>query len=103
MQAGTATARTQEEKAIAHELAKAKEAKAKMELHEAKAKHAAEKLGTKQSHYYGHDPPLVGTAHTHTQYQQGHNHNPLGAVHMPGATNPTYPLGGNLPGGNKHI
>ncbi|TKY55563.1 seed maturation protein [Spatholobus suberectus] len=92
-----ATARTEEGKVIAHERAKAKEAEAKMELHEAKARHAAEKLSTKQSHYYGlhnHEPPVVGTQ---TQYQQGHQ--PLGAVPMPAAT---YPLGGNPPR-NKHI
>ncbi|CAJ1943117.1 unnamed protein product [Sphenostylis stenocarpa] len=93
-----ATARTEEEKAIAHERAKANEAKAKMELHEAKARHAAEKLGTKQSHYYDHhEHPLVGTQ---THNQQGHQ--PLGAVPMPGATYPSHPLGGNLPR-NKHL
>lgn len=82
-------ARTKEEKVIAHERAKAKEAKAKMELHEAKARHAAEKLSTKQSHYYGHQPPMVGNQ-------------PLGTVPKTGATFPTYPHAGNLPG-NKHI
>ncbi|XP_027345018.1 late embryogenesis abundant protein 18 [Abrus precatorius] len=104
-----ATARTEEEKAIAHERAKAKEAKAKMELHEAKARHAAEKLSTKQSHYHGlqehvalpagaQQPPLVGTQ---TQYQQGRH--PVGAVPTPRATFPSNPLGGNPPTINKHI
>nr|ABB72407.1 seed maturation protein [Glycine latifolia] len=99
-----ATARTKEERVIAHERAKAKEAEAKMKLHEAKARHAAEKLSTNQSHYalhHGHNPLLVGTTETH--YQQGH-HQPLGAVPMPGATYPSYPLGGNPnPPRNKHI
>ncbi|KAK7346836.1 hypothetical protein VNO80_21359 [Phaseolus coccineus] len=94
-----ATARTEEERVIAHERARANEAKAKMELHEAKGRHAAEKLGTKQSQYYGqHEHPLVGTHQTqYQQEQQG-----LGAVPMPGATYPSHPLGGNLPR-NKHI
>ncbi|ESW27766.1 hypothetical protein PHAVU_003G230300 [Phaseolus vulgaris] len=79
-----ATARTEEERVIAHERARANEAKAKMELHEAKGRHAAEKL----------EHPLVGT-------HQTHYHAP-GAVPMPGATYPSHPLGGNLPR-NKHI
>lgn len=73
-QAKKATARTEEEKVIAHERAKAKEAKAEMELHEAKARHAAEKLNSKH---------------------HGHGHQPLGTVPMPGATNPSYPLAGS--------
>ncbi|QCD81446.1 Late embryogenesis abundant protein [Vigna unguiculata] len=84
-----ATARTEEERVIAHEHAKANEAKAKMELHEAKARHAAEKLGTKQSH------PLVET-HNQTQYE--YQHESLGVV----PTYPSHPLEGNLPR-NKHI
>nr|KYP33735.1 hypothetical protein KK1_045398 [Cajanus cajan] len=51
-----------------------------MELHEARARHAAEKLQTQ----------------TQTQHQ------PLGAVPMPGATHLSYPPGGNSPI-NKHI
>ncbi|KAF7809991.1 seed maturation protein [Senna tora] len=86
-----ATARTGEEKVIAHERAKAKEAKAKMELHEAKARHAAEKQTGKQSHLLGRQPvaapPLVGA------HQQGLN--------QPAAY-PSYPQGGNYPI-NKHI
>jgi len=92
-----ATARTEEERVIAHERAKANEAKAKMELHEAKARHAAEKLGTKQTHYFGQEHPVEVTQ---TQYQQEQHH--LGAVPMPGATHPSHPLGGNLPR-NHHI
>ncbi|MCI72519.1 seed maturation protein, partial [Trifolium medium] len=55
-----------------------------MELHEAKAKHAAEKLSAKQSHYYGHNEPvgvhqpqMVGT----NQYQ---GNQPLGSIPKPG-------------------
>ncbi|RDX62267.1 Late embryogenesis abundant protein 6, partial [Mucuna pruriens] len=101
VQAEKGMARTEEEKVIAHERAKAKEAKAKMELHEAKARHAEEKLRTKQSHSYGlhHDPPVVGT--TQTQYQQQQGHQPIGtALVPPGAT---YPLIGGNPPRNKHI
>lgn len=47
MQVENAAARTEEEKKIAEERRKAKEAQAKMELHQAKAMHAAEKLGDK--------------------------------------------------------
>lgn len=42
-----ATARTHEEKEVAKERRKAKEAQAKMELHQAKARHAAEKSSAK--------------------------------------------------------
>ncbi|KAJ7944607.1 Seed maturation protein [Quillaja saponaria] len=67
-QAEKATARTKEEKVIAHESRKVKEAEANMELHVAKAQHAAEKLSAKQSHLYGHhEPHLLGTQHTFTQ------------------------------------
>ncbi|XP_019422919.1 PREDICTED: protein LOL1-like isoform X2 [Lupinus angustifolius] len=85
-----AMAKTEEEKVIAHERAKARKAKAKMEMHEAKARHAEEKLKIKQYSLPSHEPPLVGS-------QQ-----PLGAVAMPGNTHPSYPLGGNLTR-NKHI
>ncbi|KAE9597389.1 hypothetical protein Lal_00029844 [Lupinus albus] len=85
-----AMAKTEEEKVIAHEHAKARKAKAKMEMHEAKARHAEEKLKIKQYSLPSHEPPVVGT-------QQ-----PLGAVAMPGNTHPSYPLGGNLTR-NKHI
>lgn len=44
LQAEKAAARTEEEKEIAHQRRKAKEAKAKMEMHQANAIHAAEKL-----------------------------------------------------------
>lgn len=45
-------ARAKEEKEIAHERRKAKEAEAKMDMHMAKAAYAEEKLMTKQSHYH---------------------------------------------------
>ncbi|XP_031288143.1 late embryogenesis abundant protein 6 [Pistacia vera] len=105
-----AAARTEEEKEIAHQRGKAKEAQAKMELHQAKAEHTAEKLRAKQSHVLGYaqhhhdDPylaathhgqmnePVVGTTHGH------HQHHPVGiAAPVPATTAPTYPLGGNPP------
>lgn len=91
-------ARTEEEKVIAHERAKAKEAKAKMELHEAKARHAAEKLSAKQSHlpvgvHHQQPPPMVGTQYN---YQGQAGQQPLGSVPNPaGATYPNPPV-------NKH-
>lgn len=45
-------ARTKEEKEIAHQRRKVKEAEAKMDMHMAKAAHAEDKLMTKQSHYH---------------------------------------------------
>lgn len=89
VQAEKATARTKEEKEIAHERAKAKEAKAKMELHEAKARHASEKLAAKQAHH------VVGS------HQHGMMNQPAGYVADPVHEN--YPLtGANYPI-NKHI
>ncbi|KAI9176378.1 hypothetical protein LWI28_002069 [Acer negundo] len=78
-----AAARTEEEKEIAHHLRKAKEAQAKMELHNSKAQHAADKLRAKQSQPHhtmlGTVPPQTGTAV------------------------PSYPLGGNpTPAHKKH-
>ncbi|KAM7525409.1 hypothetical protein LguiA_015311 [Lonicera macranthoides] len=91
--AAKATARTKEEEAIIHERRKAKEAEAKMHLHDEKAQHAAEKLGTKQSHHlYGHHGAVGGDGHQH---------------HIPGVgtaaptTGATYPPGGHLPGYNN--
>ncbi|KAH7578646.1 hypothetical protein ACOSP7_000007 [Xanthoceras sorbifolium] len=81
-----ATARTEEEKEVAHQLRKAKEAQAKMELHQAKAEHAADKLRAKQSHLLDHHHhPLAGTE----------RHQPVGTVAPNiGTTVPSYPLGG---------
>ncbi|AES90817.2 putative Late embryogenesis abundant protein, LEA-25/LEA-D113 [Medicago truncatula] len=76
-------ARTKEEKVIAHERAKAKEHKAKMELHEAKARHAAEKLHTKKPHYYGHHGPVEGVQQPQPQVV-GTKNEPVG-VHQPEA------------------
>ncbi|XP_039057300.1 late embryogenesis abundant protein 18-like [Hibiscus syriacus] len=60
-----AAATTEDEKKLAHERKKAKEARAKMELHQDKVKHLEEKLTPKQPQYlhgYGydldHDPAL---------------------------------------------
>nr|XP_043630811.1 late embryogenesis abundant protein 18 [Erigeron canadensis] len=102
-----ATARTEEEKEIAHQRRKAKEAEAKMNLHVEKAEHAAEKLHGKH-HVLGHDvyggqttvgagtTAVPGTVHPHQQ--------PLGAVNpVTGTTVPTYPLGGHLHGPGKHL
>lgn len=102
---------------IAHEKMKAKEAEAKMKLHEAKAEHAAEKLYGKH-HLHHHDPVLAGTTgHVpvgtavasgqtghHLPGQGHHHHQPVGTV-APGAgvTAPTYPLGGNPPGHHNYI
>ncbi|XP_076920673.1 late embryogenesis abundant protein 18-like [Bidens hawaiensis] len=57
-----ATARTQEEKDIAHQRRKAKEAEAKMNMHMEKAEHAAEKLHGKHDHVLGpeHHNTLAG-------------------------------------------
>ncbi|XP_059302479.1 late embryogenesis abundant protein 6-like [Lycium ferocissimum] len=92
-----AYARTREEKTIAEEVRKAKEAEAKMELHQAKARHAAEKLQSKQAHLGGivgphhHGPPVGG---------QGHHINPVGTTVTTSGTGivaPTYPPGGYPP------
>ncbi|CAK7356164.1 unnamed protein product [Dovyalis caffra] len=84
-QAELATARTAEEKELARERRKAKEAQAKLELHQAKAKHAAEKLSSKH-----HQPSVVGT-----QPLVGtHANQPVGTV-MPGTTAPAHPLVGH--------
>lgn len=104
LQAEKATARTQEEKDIAHQRRKAKEAEAKMNLHMEKAEHAAEKLHGKHhvlGGVYGghHQTPVGSVAQTTVPTQQ----QPLGAVDpVTGTAVPTYPLGGHLHG-HKHI
>ncbi|KAK2662468.1 hypothetical protein Ddye_001042 [Dipteronia dyeriana] len=85
-----AAARTEEEKEIAHQLRKANEAQAKMELHHSKAQHAADKLRAKQSHLVTQPQP---------------HHMPLGTVApLTGTAVPSYPLGGNptSPAHKKH-
>lgn len=86
-----------------------------MEMHQAKAIHAAEKLRAKQSHLYcpnlaagtddhhhlgQNEPPPAATTH-------GHIHQPVGlaADPMTRTAIPTYPLGGNPipPAYNKHL
>ena len=69
LQLEKATARTEEEKKLAHERKKAKEAEAKMELHQDKARHVEEKLRPKQPQYlhgygYDHEPKAATTAET---------------------------------------
>ncbi|KAK1430704.1 hypothetical protein QVD17_13644 [Tagetes erecta] len=107
-----ASARTQEEKEIAHQRRKAKEAEAKMNLHTEKAEHAAEKLHGKH-HVMGHGYDTVTGAYG------GQHHTPVGQTTVPvpspqqqqgfgavdqvtGTTVPTYPLGGHLHG-HKHL
>ncbi|XP_015078859.1 late embryogenesis abundant protein 6-like [Solanum pennellii] len=94
-----AVARTREEKRIAEEVRKAKEAEAKMELHQAKARHAAETLQSKQSH-------LIGPhGHGHHHHAVGGQQNPVVGSTIPttGTVAPTYPLGGYPPTSHGHI
>lgn len=80
---------------IAKERRKAKEAEAKMKLHETKAENAADKL--KHSHHvYGHNDPLAGGQGPHAS---------VGTAANPtiGVPTPAYPLGGRPPGHHKHI
>ncbi|PHT45587.1 hypothetical protein CQW23_14745 [Capsicum baccatum] len=103
-----AVARTSEEKRIAEEVRKAKEAQAKMELHEAKARHAAETLQSKQiylggivgpHHHHGTTTPMVGTGQVGQQ-------NPVMGSTVPttgGTVAPSHPLGGYPPTHHGHI
>lgn len=99
-----AAARTKEEKEIAVERRKAKEAEAKMNLHEAKARHAAEKQQAVQAHLY----PAAGRHHHHggdpvVGGQVGH-HEPVGTVVPPtGTVMPGYPLGGYPHGHTRNM
>ncbi|KAH0662390.1 hypothetical protein KY284_027321 [Solanum tuberosum] len=97
-----AVARTREEKRIAEEVRKAKEAEAKMELHQAKARHAAETLQSKQSHLIGRHGHHHGT-HT-VGVHQGQQNPVVGSTIPTTATvAPTYPLGGYPPTSHGHI
>lgn len=79
-------ARTKEEKKIAEEVRKAKEAEAEMILHQTHAENAAEKLRGKHAHH-----TVLGHHH--------HHHQPIGtAVPTTGIPAPSYPLGSNPPG-----
>uniref|UniRef100_A0A0A0L1A9 Uncharacterized protein n=1 Tax=Cucumis sativus TaxID=3659 RepID=A0A0A0L1A9_CUCSA len=76
-----ASVKTAEERKIIEERRKAATAEAKRELHEAKARHAAQKLRNRKSHVLGghrhHQSPMEGGA----------------ATHLGGATNvPAYPI-----------
>ncbi|KAK9059407.1 hypothetical protein SSX86_022027 [Deinandra increscens subsp. villosa] len=96
-----ATARTQEEKDIAHQQRKAKEAEANMNMHVEKAEHAAEKLHGKH-HVLGGAVAGVYGGHHQTPAGVGHQQ-PVGAVDpVTGTAVPTYPLGGHLHG-HKHL
>ncbi|XP_021295536.1 late embryogenesis abundant protein 6-like [Herrania umbratica] len=85
-----AAARTEGEKRLANERKKAKEARAEMELHQDKVRHAEERLRAKLPQYlhgygYDHEPPVAGT----------HGHQTVGtAAPVPGTNVPTYPLAG---------
>lgn len=92
-----ATARTHDEKKIAKERRKAKEARAKMELHQAKARHAAEKSSAKWTYHL----PTVGADHHHHLHLHLHQSPRTvgGYANQPvGASVPAYPLGGHPPG-----
>ena len=117
-----AAAKTEEERKIAEERKKAKEAQAKMELHQQKAKHAAEKLNNKYHHGAGlmskhHanniNEPVMGTAYG--QKPAVGTATATAAPMAPGATVPmapapagptvptaTYPIGGGHRQGHKH-
>lgn len=107
MQAEKATARTPEEREIAHQRRKAKEAEAKMNMHVEKAEHAAEKQQGKH-HILGHStmPGVYGGAPVAPIGQTTgvpHQQPPLGAVDpVTGTTVPTNPLGGHHHG-HKHL
>lgn len=88
-------AQTKEEKEIAHERRKVKEAEAKMDMHMAKEAHAEEKLMTKQSHYHvSHGPHLPHHEPMQAQAQgieHGYGHNAPGVTSMPPPA--AYPTG----------
>ncbi|GMH09224.1 hypothetical protein Nepgr_011064 [Nepenthes gracilis] len=103
VKADKSTARTEEERDIAHQMRKAKEAEAKTELHREKARHAAEKLEAKQSHHH-HDPLYGGVGGSYYKQPVVGFTEPAGAAGpqpvgspapVPGVTAPTYPLGGH--------
>ncbi|CAM8982966.1 unnamed protein product [Rhodiola kirilowii] len=91
------TAMTSEERAIAHERRKAKEAQAKMELHEEKALHAGEKLDSKLTHHHH----TVNPQHSHGTTTAGMGTTPvMGAPAAPSKC----PLGGGYPPGvHSHV
>ncbi|KAH0862802.1 hypothetical protein Bca4012_092763 [Brassica carinata] len=89
-----ARAQTKEEKKVAHERRKAREAEAKLDMHVAKEAHAEEKLMDKQSHYHvsqshvPHHTPVT-TPQPVVGHGYGHNHP---AAYPPTAYPPTaYP------------
>lgn len=78
-----ASVKTAEERKIVEERRKAATAEAKRELHEAKARHAAQKLRNRKSkqvlggHLHHHHPPVEGGA---------------AATHLGGVNVPAYPI-----------
>lgn len=92
-----ATAKTDEEREIASQIRRAKEAKAKMEFLEAKTKHSAEKstasAENKSPTLHGQDDqPVVGVG----DHRDGHgnDHQPHDGAPLPKTKVPAYPLGG---------
>ncbi|XP_042488746.1 late embryogenesis abundant protein 18-like [Macadamia integrifolia] len=86
------------DKDVAEERRKVKEAQAKMELHEAKAEHRADRLDAKQqSHLYGqqgqHQYPIPTPG---GQYPMG-GATTTDVAPTTGTTGPTYPVGGYPP------
>lgn len=88
-------ARTKEEKEIARERKKVKEAEAKMDMHMAKGAHVEDKLMAKQSHYHAshgphlpHHEPMQAPAPV---MGHGYGHNPPGVTSMPPSA--AYPPG----------
>jgi len=101
VQAERAMARTKEEKEIAHQRRKAKEAEANMDMHMAKAAHAEDKLMAKQSHYHvtdhgPHVPQQAPVPAPAPVMGHGYGHNPTGVTSVPPQTyHPTYPPTGH--------
>ncbi|GAB4831782.1 hypothetical protein Ancab_005794 [Ancistrocladus abbreviatus] len=111
---------TEEEKVIAHEMAKIKEAEVMAELHAARALHAAEKLEAKKSYYHhvqtgcagvGHHQPPSPALHLRPIHEDPAvkgaqlNLQPIGQINpLTGIVIPTSMnyVRGQLPQGDKH-
>ncbi|KAM1084667.1 hypothetical protein ACFX2I_022843 [Malus domestica] len=67
---------------MAKERRKVKEARARMERHKAKARHAEKKLiSSKQSHAHHAHQPLVATRHNNPMHMAHHQHQHMTATH----------------------
>ncbi|XP_010270023.1 PREDICTED: uncharacterized protein LOC104606491 [Nelumbo nucifera] len=97
-----AAARTKEEKEIARERRKAKEAQAKMELHQEKAKHKEERLNAEpHTHHHVENVPVPAAS----VYDNQHVHRPILGTAAPSTginktTALTYPLAKDPPAAN---